>query len=314
MTIEWTDKEFKRGREAWQNESPTPPHDGVVRAIMSRAVELYLARASGQVKEDVELVRRCMGIFVSREMDAEGAALSRLSALANEVGTLRAEVERLKDDLENAREDVVTNQRVIAEEVEKRMAAESRLAAIREILLKVRKSPRNETPADTAEEAARDRGFGDGWVTRGATMRAELDALEAAPNSPGIPEGSPNDSMPSNGSVVGLTAHDFAAMSDVPLYPCSATCTHDDAATPGHPERVKEGSEAMWRIVAPDAPGDVPDRADDDNTAAESDAYDRGAEAMRAACWEAVHRVCDLEGLGEHMTEHFKSVIVGATT
>jgi hypothetical protein len=28
-------------------------------------------------------------------------------------------------------------------------------------------------------------------------------------------------------------------------YPCSPTCTHDDAATPGHPERVKERSEAF---------------------------------------------------------------------
>lgn len=65
-------------------------------------------------------------------------------------------------------------------------------------------------------------------------------------------------------------------------WPCSPTCTHDDAAQEGHPERVKERSEAV---------------AADLNRAAErssdwwtgySEGHDVGADKMRAACLEAV--------------------------
>lgn len=64
-------------------------------------------------------------------------------------------------------------------------------------------------------------------------------------------------------------------------YPCSPACTHDDAATPGHPERVKERSEAV-KEAATAAVEMV--RRDNELTRA----YDNGAEAMRAACWDAV--------------------------
>jgi len=44
-----------------------------------------------------------------------------------------------------------------------------------------------------------------------------------------------------------------------------------------------------------------------------SDAYEKGAEAMRAACWEAVHRVSETLGLGPTEREMFKRAIEGAT-
>lgn len=87
-------------------------------------------------------------------------------------------------------------------------------------------------------------------------------------------------------------------------YPCSPTCTHDDAATPGHPERVKERSEAVNEAV------DVP--ADHDWGEREPDPYQRGAEAMRAACLEAAQRVGQTLGLGPTEMEMFKSAIEGA--
>jgi hypothetical protein len=59
-----------------------------------------------------------------------------------------------------------------------------------------------------------------------------------------------------------------------PLYPCSPTCTHDDARNPGHPERVKarsagfqQGADGVWR-----------------------DDYARGCDDTRAAIWEAVQQ------------------------
>ena len=61
-------------------------------------------------------------------------------------------------------------------------------------------------------------------------------------------------------------------------YPCSKSCTHDDAAKPGHPERVKERSEAVTADL---------------NRAAErsgdwwngyGEGHDVGADKMRSAC------------------------------
>lgn len=37
-------------------------------------------------------------------------------------------------------------------------------------------------------------------------------------------------------------------------FPCSPTCTHDDAATPGHPERVRQRSEAFTEAMPIDTP------------------------------------------------------------
>jgi hypothetical protein len=78
-------------------------------------------------------------------------------------------------------------------------------------------------------------------------------------------------------------------------YPCSSTCTHDDARTPGHPERVKERSEAVEVLRA-------------------ADSYAEGAEAMRAACWEAVQALLRQQGFtpDDPLWVATKGVIEGA--
>jgi hypothetical protein len=110
-------------------------------------------------------------------------------------------------------------------------------------------------------------------------------------------------------------------------YPCSPACTHDDARTPGRPERVKERSEsfahgalglptpeerreAMARFVDPNTPPFDPMV---DLSPSEYHAYEQGAEAMRAACWEAVQPLLQRMGI-DHITQHeFKHAIEGAT-
>lgn len=61
-------------------------------------------------------------------------------------------------------------------------------------------------------------------------------------------------------------------------YPCSPTCTHYDAATPGHPERVRERSEAVVAEL-----NHAADRSEDWRLG-----YSDGLEAMRTACLDAV--------------------------
>lgn len=110
-------------------------------------------------------------------------------------------------------------------------------------------------------------------------------------------------------------------------YPCSTSCTHDDAATPGHAERVRERSEAF---TIPSTLGDPcaclpgaschlhsadgePSEAQWKESAALQDAHDRGAEAMREACWEAVQDwAANSRYLNEHQLACLKAAIEGA--
>lgn len=97
------------------------------------------------------------------------------------------------------------------------------------------------------------------------------------------------------------------------VYPRSGTCTHDDAKTPGHSERVKERREAVVATLA-DARPETEDSAAAIEEGAEVNAYDRGAEAMRAACWEAVQEVLQRHGWSESgLAIDAKSAIEGAT-
>jgi len=50
----------------------------------------------------------------------------------------------------------------------------------------------------------------------------------------------------------------------------------------------------------------------DEPTPAENAAFDAGAEAMRAACWESIQRVCEEQGLTPFL-QRFKDAIEGAT-
>lgn len=88
-----------------------------------------------------------------------------------------------------------------------------------------------------------------------------------------------------------------------PRYPCFSTCTHDDAANPGHPERVRRlGAEVMAmaggvpKTEAPALSRSCPHKPRYRNTCGDCE-YDRGAEAMREACWEAVKTEFQKHGL-----------------
>lgn len=80
-------------------------------------------------------------------------------------------------------------------------------------------------------------------------------------------------------------------------YPCSPTCTHDDAATPGHPDRVKERSEDVTGILA------VPS----------TDCCEQAEEAMLAACLEAAREWAARNGIvGVAFDLGLKAAIEGA--
>lgn len=113
-------------------------------------------------------------------------------------------------------------------------------------------------------------------------------------------------------------------------YPCSPTCTHDDAAKPGHHERVRERSEA-WAAMHPRgsctcagegvcawcdsvARVEVKEEIGLNTPTQWGMGYDAGAEAMRAACWEAVRAALADEGWTDKDAtwRRFKSAIEGA--
>jgi hypothetical protein len=116
-------------------------------------------------------------------------------------------------------------------------------------------------------------------------------------------------------------------------YPCSPACTHDDAATPGHPERVRAQSEVVRQALGmkPHDPGNGAHRGTvehDCNCASHkrrpdiyphlpkcpSVMYEAGAEAMRAACWEAAQLTLMTFGipLDSPCGEAMKAAVEGA--
>lgn len=129
---------------------------------------------------------------------------------------------------------------------------------------------------------------------------------------PIFPDGGTVERLTVTGSMHGKVLHH----SETFRYPCSPTCTHDDAAAPGHAER----SEAVAQASDHGAP------IEDDCERCESpvvqsgeeqasDAYDEGAEAMRAACWEAAQVILRQEGVTANMPwwNRLKAAIEGAT-
>lgn len=126
-------------------------------------------------------------------------------------------------------------------------------------------------------------------------------------------------------------------------WPCSPTCTHDDAWVPGHPERVRERSEAVLAAITkcPKCGGDVEEGYGHASGAPQPAPYlyclascgwrhtvkgevvwnptreqeawfDSGAEAMRAACLKALRAWCERNGLDEAY-QSMKEDIDGAT-
>lgn len=104
---------------------------------------------------------------------------------------------------------------------------------------------------------------------------------------------------------------------------CAAgTCAHDDAKEPGHAERVAARSQAFNEAAAMHPNGRCTCAGEGfchwcGEQARAQDAYDRGAEAMRAACWVAVQPLLQRLGLSvggvlTPMGHEFKTAIDGA--
>lgn len=100
-------------------------------------------------------------------------------------------------------------------------------------------------------------------------------------------------------------------------YPCSPTCTHADAAKPGHQERVAELSKTMLNSSGVVDSGEAAALPETFKSGLElendhPEACAAGAEAMRAACWEAVQGCLQIHGYGgDLMRERLKAAIEG---
>lgn len=142
----------------------------------------------------------------------------------------------------------------------------------------------------------------------------ECDAAERV-NLRWVLEGdAPQEAKPAWPCICGFLSSECAAT----RHPCSDTCTHDDAATPGHPERVREQSAAVARAALgmPEDPIAALAKEVGVKTGREISSFrlghENGAEAMRAVCWEAVQRKIWQHGL-HNLEADFKAAIEGAT-
>jgi hypothetical protein len=220
-------------------------------------------------------------------------------------------------------------------------AAESRLAAIREKAAEIKKQRMGDGEIDAAL-------YGDDFEPKTRLERLikyllsmmALAVLEGdAPNHPAIPDSS--GYVPQEVKACAWGGGECGNAAPAPCgfcnfhcghargicagfgkrFPCSTTCTHGDAATPGHPQRVRQRSEAM---------NEVGDMASVDPVAAlakEAGAkngrevasfrvgYEKGAEAMRAACLEVVEAECNKAGLHarDRLRQMLKAAIEGTT-
>lgn len=163
---------------------------------------------------------------------------------------------------------------------------------------------------------------------------AQVGAMDGAAPNPSIPSNSSGDAlrpvdmdlmciacdqctlhrwMPSPDAGPGWRCSECSALSKAGRYPCSPTCTHDDARTPDHPERVKERSLKLARAAL-----GMPEKeqAEAFNThldqLAVEEAREAGAEAMRTACLEAVRELLQKWGSPPGAIEQIKKVIEGA--
>lgn len=328
--MNWTDKEIRAGQDAGRGSGAvsivTSP-EGVA-AIMTRAVELVQARGGTMTAEQVEIWRELYGATYPCMMEhitAQGATVATLHAevadlkstvakleerkqidtahietIEQEKMALRAEVERLTREHRNCANDLHAAQewgRQQHAEVERLNAdvklqykaleacqaqlddrgrleqratsAESRLAAIRERAGKT-------MSLVAAYKAGRQ-------LTEGISM-AGLQAVARWVLEGDAPHGAKKDPP----CICGF----LSGQCNAPRHPCSKACTHDDAATPGHPERVKERSEEVQRVVIPGVRIALAEGA-------RRDAYEDGAEAMRAACLKVVREWFERNGFSE---------------
>lgn len=277
---------------------------------------------------------------VDEALRREDAARDEVERLTKMYQDAYHESERLVSEVERPKADVTRMEhahrqqaQIALHEIERRKHAESRLAAVRERLSNVadvrRVAEAGWVGVAKWDETVRADVKGAGalpylhhaaervatWVLEGdATQEAKPHIVDCGPRTfgdvnppqeakarcPTHPEdGGACEPMQSEPWRCVYGEHALGG-GEIRRYPCSPTCTHSDAANPGHPERIASLSVAFDQpmpetgvIASDESPERVRERnerlnealfrADDDNTAAESDAYDRGAEAMRTA-------------------------------
>lgn len=325
--MDWSQKEENGAAELWGNTiGKGGSFKDAMRAVMTRAVELLAERVlpddalkrawEVDTYADVKALVATLQAKVEELERAGSDARSERDAAREDLTAARAEVERTKaklDDAERARNRAMID----------RSNAESRLAAITEAL-------------DAIRDGRRFRGE----HTPESIARVALGLEGDAPNSPGIQDGSGDAPQEAKALPRDMPPHAFVPRSDdvkacghdlgLTLcgyserhhrFPCSPACTHDDAANPGHPERVKAQSVAVARAALgmPETERSEAfeqlvwskERSADWRLGFE-DGKERGAEDMRAACWEAIQPKLDALGVDASTRELFKSAIEGA--
>jgi hypothetical protein len=308
----------------------------------SDVVSLFLARASGQVKEDVERVHH----YIHRKAPVDvDAALSRLSALAQEAASLRAKVagleneaveakdhatlwrkerDRLIKDYDAARSEVERlkglldlAQRKTLNDAKQIDALESRLASIRERGLSVERDAMG-----PAYDVVR-------WVLEGdapaATLRVvsggtpeELKALQAM-GVQVLQETKLTRDVGTGSLATDDPAQEvakFASVDRVAALAKEAGAKNGRevaAFHAGHKAGVAEGLALVRHVVEmpeidPSDDGD-PNQAEWQAAADLQAAHDRGAEAMREALLLEAKAACDQHGVGwlyQHLERRFK--------
>jgi hypothetical protein len=309
--MEWSDEEYEELALAQGREATPAERRASLEAVASRAVELAAARSGLTVAHDAAMVRARLNRIIGaphaadrpiyEALDRLAASGARSAALEAELLTVRGEraewMERTKT-LEVWRDNAMSSALGANKRAkELRARAEHAEARVRELAI---------AGQALSEHVDRTTGGCDCAATGIACIHC---ARRAAP----YPERHPHAfvrpphggagcwsevasggrcAWPEDAHVVGTSASCF---------PCSPTCTHDDAAMPGHPERVKERSEAFMEQTTREA------RTYDDG---KCHGFVDGAEAMRAACWEAIQPLT--HSMSEHERQQFKAAIEGA--
>jgi hypothetical protein len=268
--MSWTDEEWAKLKRA----SGGRASDEAVLDVARGAVELAAARVLDDA--DLEaLIREHVGPTdgrdaeaVRRAFHAHGATVATLQTKVAELeGERGKDAERIRE-IERAKElaDHLYNEEHLkaeslraeverlkaekigwATEMERRaMTAEARLAVIRDTIQAMGYEPR--------------------WS--GDVARSTLSELSHRLEGDAPQEGK---------TEVGVLAQGGT------LHKCSPACTHDDAAKPGHPERVKERSEAFTKDAVLNFNGCQNDRERICYAAGREKGLDEGAEAMRTA-------------------------------
>lgn len=299
--MDWTDEEKKALVETWANSPPEQSTEADVLEVATKAAELLAARGGTMTAEELhDAEQRSEHGCDPRLFEHISAQGARVAVLEKE----RDEARRSADELQRQRDNYRESLEVMSAG---RDAALAELETLRRNLADAQKGAR-EAALKEADTKILSTALPPAYFEEDYTDRKEREAMH-------------------QGFAAGVnhaldTLRAMAKESGPQRYPCSPTCTHDDAATPGHPERVENLSKALASSLGYE-PERVTERSEAVSIAAgrpelsatEAACYEQGAEAMRAACWEAVQREIMVYGFnGSHPAyKSIKAAIEGVT-